>query len=105
MTPHLEIILGAIFGLLTAVSIFQALRASRDPVQKFSIEDLFLDGKTGRASLSKLGQFMALCVSSWGFVFLTLNGTLTEWFYGTYMVAWSGTSLVHKWLDQQKGKP
>jgi hypothetical protein len=96
--------MGLVLGLLILLAGLLAYRADRSSKSSFRLEDLVLDTKTGLASLSKLGQFTALSVSTWGFAYLTISGHLTEWFYSTYMMAWVGANLGHKWIDQ-KEKP
>ena len=94
--------LEAIFALLVVLAGVLLYRASRSPDYQFNLEDLLLDQKTGKASLSKVGQFTALCTSTWGFCYLTVSGALTEAYMTVYMAAWAGTSLAHKWIDKKK---
>lgn len=96
----LAIILGCAFVLAGIV----AWRMSRSIAWRFSFEDLLL-GPDDRASLSKIGQATALIVSTWGFVFLTMAGKMTEWYFGVYMAAWAGAGLMNKWINQQEAKP
>ncbi len=63
---------------------------------KFDLRDLVLDTSTKRISLSKFGQLIALAISSWGFLYLALNGKLTEMYFTTYMAAWSGIAALNK---------
>ena len=93
--------MGIILGLLIVTAMSLAWRATRSTGSPFDLEDLLLDQKTGKASLAKLGQFTALSVSTWSFVYCTLHGTLTEFYFGTYMAAWAGTNLANKWIDQR----
>jgi hypothetical protein len=97
-------LMGVLLGLLILLAGLLAWRADKSEKSNFRLEDLVLDTKTGLASLSKVGQFIALSVSTWAFAYLTISGKLTEWFYTTYMMAWAGTSLAHKWIDQQEKK-
>lgn len=53
-----------------------------------------------RPSLTKIGQIVALAVSTWGFVVLTLSGKLTETYFIGYMVAWSGSAALDKYLNR-----
>lgn len=56
--------------------------------------------KDGELSLSKLGQLIALLVSTWIIVYQTRAGLLTEFVFTGYMVAWSGANLASKWIDR-----
>ena len=94
----LEIVLGAVL-LVVALALVVVTRDPRHPV---SLLQLVTDARSGRMSLGRVGQLVALIVSSWAFVWLTIAGTLTEWYYGTYMIAWAGARLADQ-LVQQRG--
>jgi hypothetical protein len=64
---------------------------------KFDLKDLLM--KDGRASISKCGQFAALCVSTWAFVFLTISNHLSEAYFTLYMATWAGAKFGDKALD------
>lgn len=88
----------AFWLLVSLLFLLSAQRRSKT----FSLIDL-VTGDNGRVSMSKFGQCGAFVISSWGFVFLVETGSLSEWYYGTYMVAWTGTSLLNKMIDQRAG--
>lgn len=56
-----------------------------------------------RPSLPKIGQVVALAVSTWGFVVLSLNNQLTETYFIGYMCAWSGSAALDTYLS--RGRP
>jgi len=58
----------------------------------------------GRFSLSKLGQLVALAVSTWIIIYQTRNGLLTEWLFAGYMFAWAGANIASKWLGKDKAE-
>lgn len=89
----------AFWLLVSLLFLLSAQRRSKT----FSLLDL-VTGDNGRVSMSKFGQCGAFVISSWGFVFLVESGSLSEWYYATYMVAWTGTSLLNKMIDQRSGK-
>ena len=60
--------------------------------------------KNGEFSLSKIGQFTALIVSTWIAVYETRHGRMTEFLFTGYMLAWAGTNMASKFLDK-KAKP
>lgn len=73
-------------------------RLNQSPSTKFFYDQLFVD-KNGSASTSKLGHLTALMLSSWAFIHLTLKGTLTEWYFLTYMSVWVLQRSYSKWID------
>lgn len=73
----------------------------RRPDVKFDIKSVVVD-KSGKFSLSKFGQLIALLVSTWIIIHQTRSGLLTEWLFSFYMCAWSGTNLIGKYLDAKK---
>lgn len=79
-------------------------RWQRDPANQFDIVSLVTDGETGKVSLFKTGQLLALLVSTWGFVVLTRADKLTEWYFAGYMLAWAGANVAKIAIDA-KAKP
>lgn len=59
-----------------------------------------------RPSIHKIAQLTALVVSTWGFVVLILKGSISETYYIGYMVTWSGSVALDKYLsrDRRAGK-
>jgi hypothetical protein len=70
----------------------------------FDIKDLVTE-KSGKISLSKFGQLVSLIISSWGFLYLTLNNHLTEMYFTVYMTCWAGFTAVNKALDNYQRTP
>ena len=68
---------------------------------EFDVKDIFIDGRTNRLSLAKLGQFVAMLVSTWIIIYQTRHGLLTEWLFTGYMLAWAGANIAGKWLDKK----
>lgn len=63
-----------------------------------------LDKDTNEPSLGRVGQFIALLTSTWGFIALTIDGKLSEWYVTAYMLVWAGAqaaSLALKIKGQQ----
>lgn len=71
-----------------------------DKETRFDIRDLLIDSTTKELSLYKVGQLMALIFSTWVLVHETRSGKLSEWLFGSYMIAWSGANLIKKYLDK-----
>lgn len=88
--------------LLIAIIIFGMLmyRLNKSDSSKFFYDQLFIE-KDGTASTSKLAHVVALFLSSWAFIHLTLKGTLTEWYFLTYMSVWVLQRSYSKWVDLQ----
>lgn len=68
----------------------------------FDLRDLIVDSVTGKASLFKIGQFVALVVSTWALVHETRRGFLTEWLFGLYMLSWAGANIANKITEKYK---
>lgn len=94
--PHL---LSLALVLWMAATFIYLLREQRKRPE-FTLIDL-ITGDNGRASLSKFAMCGAFFVSTWGFVYLTVGDKLTEWYFGAYMLAWTGTTLVNKAMSRE----
>jgi len=66
----------------------------------FNIEDLLIDEKK-KASTTKLAILVALILSSWAFIHLTLNNALTEWYFMGYMGAWVLNKSINGWMEMR----
>ena len=89
--------MGLLLGVLCATGGILLWRLNRGRNQ-FSLTDLLLDHRTKKASLSKMMQMGCFVISTWGFVYLTLAYKLSEWYFTSYMLAWSGTQLADLWI-------
>lgn len=98
---HLDsiILLGGFFGFLFLMVYWHA-----DKNTHFDIRDLLIDSKTKELSLYKVGQLVALIISTWVLVHETRAGRLSEYLYAGYMIAWSGTNLIKKYLEKSEPK-
>lgn len=84
---------------LVLLSMWLAWKATRSPKSHFHFEEMLLDAKTGKTSLSRVGQLVALSLSSWAFVYLTLAYKLSEWYFTGYMITWAGAHGFGRWLE------
>jgi len=77
-------------SLLALISIVvSVVRAHFDESNGFDIMKLFaFDSDTGKMSDSKVKINSAFVVTSWAFIFLTMNDKLTEWYVAVYLSAW-----------------
>jgi len=67
----------------------------------FDLRYILLDKSTNQVSLSKVGQTVALLVSTWVIIHETRNARLNEWLFAGYMFAWAGANFASKWLDNK----
>ena len=65
----------------------------------FDIKNLITDPTTEKVSLNKFGQFIALFVTSWIMIDLTIHDKLSESFLMIYATAWTGISAISKGID------
>lgn len=95
--PIMETLLfGTLTFLLLVLFYIQTRKDSLD------LRYLILDSKTKKPSIHKIGQGLALVVSTWGFLVLIERNLLTEFYFTGYMVTWAGTSALNKWIDNKK---
>jgi len=80
--------------------ISMMLRLNMSKKSSFFYDQLFIDAD-GKASTSKLAHLVVLTVSTWGFVHLTLKGTLSEWYFLSYITVWVAQRGFTKWVDMQ----
>lgn len=71
---------------------------------KYDLRYLIVDTETHQVSIYKLGNLLALIVSTWHFVFTTLNNSMTETLYMMYIGTWSGINVANNALQIQKRK-
>lgn len=97
-------IFGVVMALLALLAYVEVRKWDKDTTSQFRLQDLLM--KEGRASISKVGQFAALCTSTWGFVYLTIADKLTEWYFLSFMSIWATAKGADKALDiwAQRGK-
>ena len=91
---HIVILLICIAGV--TLSYF----ATRSKKFKFSLDDMFLD-RYGKTSMSKFSLFVALVVSTWGFVALVQNGNMSEWYMTAYIGAFVVNGLGSKFIGSK----
>jgi hypothetical protein len=94
---NISLSLGALVGLLL---LWQWQRSHPN----FDLADL-ITGDNGRVSATKFAQTVALVVATWGFITLTQQGKLTEWYFGAYMLIFTGTRIAKDALAQKAPTP
>jgi hypothetical protein len=70
---------------------------------RFDLKEIIVDTETNTVSLYKLGQVLALLISTWVLIHETRNGRLNEYLFSLYMFAWAGANSLNKYIDN-KGK-
>ena len=75
-----------------------ATRCSSNP---FDLGEAFIDA-TGKTSMGRVALFVALVVSSWGFIVLVVTERLTEWFFVAYLGAFVLNGVGSKLADKGK---
>jgi hypothetical protein len=72
----------------------------RDRANQVDLKDLIChDGQVNEVKVTRFGAFV---VSTWGFVYLILDGHFSEWYFGGYMAAWCGNALLNKYLTNRE---
>lgn len=69
----------------------------------FDLKDMLRQSESGKADIYKFGQMICLFVSSWLIIYLASNKTITEYYFGLYMLAWAGSTALNKYLGQRLG--
>lgn len=90
------------FLLFTTITVFLVvmvyLQTRKDALD---LRWLILD-TSGKPSIHKIGQLVALMVSTWGFVVLTLKGNLSESYFGIYMAVWTSATAVDTYINGKR---
>jgi len=88
-----------LFDFLTAMFALLILFALIKP----AMFRFLLDKDSVEPSLGRQGQYVALVVSTWGFMWLVIHDKMTEFFFTSYMLAWAGAQFGSIFL-KMKGK-
>lgn len=90
MTEFMQSDMAVVFGLiavLVILIIWRSLsRLHRDCNSAFDLRDLLMEN--GRASKAAVVMMGAFAVTTWQFVYFSLNGKMTEGYAGIYVAAW-----------------
>jgi len=71
----------------------------KDNSSKIDLTDLIC--KDDKIDEKKFTRFGAWVVSTWGFVYLMLDGKFTEWYFAGYMAIWVGNAIFDKYLNNR----
>ena len=93
-------------GVLVGIGIFcyvMILLKWHSSSGNFDFRKALIDPpEPGSVSLSRLGQLTALVVSSSVLLYFTMKGTVQEWMFAAYMVAWAGTYIAAKYAPSSR---
>lgn len=107
----IEALVHQIIGWLTPINVvlFMTLTASAVIVWRAQRPDSFdfgnmLRDEEGKESALRLAAFGAFGVSTWVLMQLAVTAALTETYYAIYLLTWSGSAVLAKFLEIWKGK-
>lgn len=83
-----------IFFLITLLIVWH-----KDSTSKLDLKDLIC--KNGHLDEKKFTRLGAWIVSTWGFIYLILDGKFTEWYFTGYMAIWVGNAIMDKYLTNK----
>lgn len=88
-----------ILGLMIFALGIWLYNLNNDAGNTLDLADLI--SEKGRISDGKLIRVATWIISSWGFVYLVLKDSLTEWFFLYYMGAWVANALISKHISRK----
>jgi len=90
----------ALIAMAALAAFLAGYAQSKD--DDFDLRDLVRDSRSGRVSLFKVGQLVALASSTWLLIYEALHGRMTDWMFTGYMVSWAGANIANKLTEQKK---
>jgi hypothetical protein len=69
---------------------------------RFDLKEIIVDTETNTVSLYKLGQVLALLISTWVLINETRAGRLNEFLFTMYMISWAGANSLNKYIDNKR---
>jgi len=80
--------------LIVGFSVYFLRKIDKDKHNTYSLMDLIVDdGKIQERKVTRLGTWI---VSTWGFVYLIIDGKLDEWYFVGYIGAWVANAILAK---------
>lgn len=95
--PQLELIFLTVAATLL-VALVLKWHMSKD--SNLDLQYLFIDTETKMFSIFKLGQVIALFVSTWVLIRETNHDRLGEWLFTAYMLAWGGVNIANRIISK-----
>lgn len=90
--------LALFFTLTFSIIVLTYIQFKKDTLD---LRWLILDDISARPSIHKIGQMLALLVSTWGFVYQMLHNTFSDNYLLVYMGVWAGAGAVDKFLSNK----
>jgi hypothetical protein len=84
-----------------SVAILLKIQRTKDDYDLRSV----ISDENGQPSIHKIGQLIALMLSTWMLVYLALHNQMTEGYFGTYMGIWAAAQAADRWLGRGGDKP
>jgi hypothetical protein len=95
----MHVSMSAVLAMIAVFLIAILYAWHRDSASKVDLTDLICsDNKIDEKKFTRLGAWI---VSTWGFVYLMLDGKFTEWYFAGYMAIWVGNAIVDKYLNNK----
>lgn len=89
--------------MCASLAIIVTLLIAQFKKDSFDLRFLVVDDDTGKPSIHKAGQGIALIVSTWGFVYQIVHTQLTDTYLLVYVAAWAGSTAVNTYLVSRSG--
>jgi len=95
------ILMYIILVVILGFALYYLRKVDKDKKNTYSVMDLIVDdGKIQERKVTRLGTWV---VSTWGFVYLIIEGKLDEWYFVGYIGAWVANAILAKRLSPQTG--
>jgi hypothetical protein len=83
---------------ILGVVVLWSIQAKRD---NFDLRSMITDNRTHQPSIHKMGELVALIVSTWLIVYLALNNRIDNNYFGLYMAVWAGAQVANNWIGNK----
>ena len=87
--------LSAVLAVVALGVIWSFYKATQDKENKFNFWHSFLDAD-GKTSNWRIASFVCLVTSTWGFIHVTVSGSMSEYYFAGYMAAWAANGAAQK---------
>lgn len=96
---RMHVSMSAVLAIVVIFLLILLVVWHKDHRSKIDLTDLIT--KNGRLDEKKFTRLGAWIVSTWGFVYLMLDGKFTEWYFAGYMAIWVGNAIFDKYLNNR----
>lgn len=81
-----------ILAMVLGCAVYLLRKIDRDNKNNYSLMDLIVsEGKIQERKVTRLGTWI---VSTWGFVYLIIEGKLDEWYFVGYIGSWVANAIL-----------